>query len=384
MDLPKGKLAIGCRLVFKTKLRLDGIVDRYKAKLVAKGYAQQYGIDYEETFAQCQRLSICMVLALAVQHGWDIHQLDVKSTFFNDTLVKEVYMEQPPGFAKKGTEHLVCRLKKALGSQALRAWYSRIHDYCMHHGFVRSPSETNLYVKINDSQFTIVALYVDDMIVIGNNEQEIDSLKADMKKTFEMSDMGLLHYFLGVESTIDFTLYMELIGSLIYLTITWLDISFAIGLRSRFIFMFDPQQSHLKSAKRILRYLKGMTDFVLEFTQNSYFKLTGHSDFDWAGCVDSWKSTGGYCFNLGLAVIFWCSRKQFAVALFFIEAKYRVVVKVACETTWLRRLLADVGVDWEGPTTIFCNNQSVLKIVRNLVFHERTKYFEVHLHFIRE
>lgn len=125
---------------------------------------------------------IRMVLVLTAQHGWDIHQSDVKSTFFNGTLVEEVYMEKPPSFAKRGKEHLVCKLRKALYDlkQAPKAWYSRIHDYFVHHGFVKSPSKTNLYGKVNDSQRTIVALYVDDMVVTRNSEHEIDNLKMDM------------------------------------------------------------------------------------------------------------------------------------------------------------------------------------------------------------
>ncbi|KAL0341548.1 UNVERIFIED_CONTAM: Retrovirus-related Pol polyprotein from transposon RE2 [Sesamum calycinum] len=173
-----------------------------KARLVAKGYSQLPGIDYTETFAPVARLdTIRALIAIAANKKWKIYQMDVKSAFLNGYIDEEIYVEQPQGFIAKGSEEKVLRLKKALYGlkQAPRAWYSRIDKYFMDRGFRRSLSEPTLYIKSQGNDTLIVSLYVDDLIYTGNNEKMIQDFKEDMMKTFEMSDLGLMHFFLGIE-----------------------------------------------------------------------------------------------------------------------------------------------------------------------------------------
>ena len=184
------------------------------------------------------------------------------------------------------------------------------------------------------------------------------------------------------EKPVDGTLFRQLVGSLIYLTTTRLDITFAVGVISKY--MTSPKQNHWKAAKRILRYLRGTLQFGLEYMHTGNFRLQGYADSDWAGCIDSWKSTFGYCFSLGSVAVSWSSKKQPNVALSSTEAEYKVAVIAACEKIWLRRILADIGLHQEEATKLFCDNQSVLKIAKNLVFHAQTKHIEVHHHFIKE
>ena len=201
-DLPPGKKAIGTKWVYKLKCKLDGSVERYKARLVAKGYAQEKGIDYEETFAPtCRMTTVQSICALAAHNGWNVHQLDIKTAFLNGDLHEEVYVTQPRGFVQKGQENRVCRLHKALYGlkQAPRAWFEKIHAYLTAQGFQNSPRESTLYVKCVGDVILIIALYVDDMLLTGPNETHIAEFKANLNASFEMSDLGLLHHYLGIQ-----------------------------------------------------------------------------------------------------------------------------------------------------------------------------------------
>lgn len=250
-----------------------------------KGYAQVFGVDFSETFAPVARLdTIRMLLALAAQKGWKVYHLDVKSAFLNGYLQEEIFVEQPEGFHVKGHEEKVYKLKKALYGlkQAPRAWYSRIDDYLQKLGFVKSPSEATLYVKLMDANVIIVSVYVDDLLVTGNEEKLILEFKAEMLQVFEMTDLGLMSFFLGLEvkqdqdavficqkkyareilkkfcmencsstttpmnqkekfskddgaDKVDEQKFRSLIGCLMYLTATRPDIMFSVSLLSRFM-----------------------------------------------------------------------------------------------------------------------------------------------------
>ena len=375
--------------------------------------------------------TIRLVLALAAQFNWTVHQMDVKSAFLNGDLQEEVYMTQPPGFKVANQSQKVCRLVKALYGlkQAPRAWYMKIDKYLTDHGFQRSPSDANLYIKHTGDDILFVVVYVDDLIITGSSAHLIHGIKQDLCSTFDMTDLGLLHYCLGVEvwqtenniflsqskyarnlverfrmqdckptttpmepglklsaqsssPLVDETLFRQLVGSLIYLTATRPDISFAVSYISRF--MSAPKADHWIAAKRVLRYVRGTLDYGLLYTRSSDPTLSGYTDSDWAGSVDDRKSTAGYVFSLGSGAITWASKKQQAVALSSTEAEYRGAVKASCEAVWLRRMLADMHVSQAGPTPLFCDNQGVLKLAKNPVFHERTKHVEIHCHYIRQ
>eukprot|EP01018_Ginkgo_biloba_P024032 Gb_18989 [translate_table: standard] len=201
VEFSKEKEAIGCKWVFRTKYKADGTIDKHKVRLVVKGYTQKEGIEYEETSAPTAKMiTIRLVLAIAAQLGWKVHQMDVKSDFLNGDLEEGVYMQQPEGFKVKGKEKLVCRLDKALYGlkQAPRAWYIKIDEHLRGSGFQRSASDPNLYIK-KDGDLVILVVYVDDLVITGNSLKLIDEVKGDLGKAFEMTDLGLLHYCLGIE-----------------------------------------------------------------------------------------------------------------------------------------------------------------------------------------
>jgi hypothetical protein len=198
---PQDKSVVSSRWLYKVKQAADGSVEKHKARFVARGFSQVEGIDYDETFAPVARYSsIRSMLALSAQMGWKIHQMDVKTAFLNGKIEEEVYIEQPEGFETFDRESHVCRLKRALYGlkQAPRAWYTRIDNYFTGLGFTKSEADANLYHIMVEGKPLIIVLYVDDLILTGD-DQLIKSCKEDLAREFEMKDMGLMHYFLGME-----------------------------------------------------------------------------------------------------------------------------------------------------------------------------------------
>ena len=200
MPRPQGKKVVGSRWIYTMKHAADGSVEKYKACFVAKGFSQKAGIDYEETFAPVARYSsIRTIISLATEIGWRVHQMDVKTTFLNGVIEEEVYIEQPKGFDVENRETHVCRPHQVLYGlkQAPRAWYSRIDSYLREMGFQGSEADHNLYFLTGEVPLILV-LYVDDLFLIGD-ERLIRDCKSNLAMEFEMKDLGLVHYFLGLE-----------------------------------------------------------------------------------------------------------------------------------------------------------------------------------------
>ncbi|KAI5327801.1 hypothetical protein L3X38_027197 [Prunus dulcis] len=310
VERPTDKPVIGVKWVFKTKLNLDGTVQKHKARLVAKGYAQKPGIDYNETFAPVARLdTIRTLIALAAQKGWKLFQLDVKSAFLNGVLEEEVYTEQPGGFEVKTASHKVYKLKKALYGlkQAPRAWYSEIDTYLTSCNFKRSTSEATLYTRTDEEGKLIIAsTYVDDIVYPGNNNALLSEFKRHMMQKYEMTDLGLLHHFLGMG---------------VLQTVKW----------------------GVYSSKQ-------------------------------AGSEDDSRSTSGYAFSFGSGVFSWASVKQNTVALSTAEAEYVSAAEATAQAIWLRFVLDNFGEMQPDATPLFCDNMSAISMVKNPVFHQKTRH----------
>ena len=305
VDLPLGVKPIGLKWVFKVKRNADGSVIKYKARLVAKGYVQKQGIDYDEVFAPVARIeTIRLIIALAASKGWEIHHLDVKTAFLHGDLREEVFVTQPEGFEVAGEEHKVYKLKKALYGlkQAPRAWNQKLNKILKEFSFQRCSKDPSVYKKEEKSGTLIVAVYVDDLLVTGTSLAQILRFKKEMTTKFELSDLGKLTYYLGIEVCQDhrgITLkqdmyarkimeecgmaacnsvstpmdvnvklsrsaeeksinerdYRRSIGCLRYLLHTRPDLSFSVGILSRY--MHDPKQSHGAALKQVMRYLRG-------------------------------------------------------------------------------------------------------------------------------
>jgi len=201
VELPKGKRLVGCRWVFTVKYKSDGSIERYKARLVAKGYTQTYGIDYLETFAPVAKMNtVRILLSLAAVFNWNLQQFDVKNAFLHGDLDEEIYMEVPPAFeSKKG---MVCRLKKALYGlkQSPRAWFGRFTKVMIKLGYRQSQGDHTLFIRHSKTgKVTALLVYVDDIIVTGDDSEEMQSLKKCLFKEFDIKELGKLKYFLGIE-----------------------------------------------------------------------------------------------------------------------------------------------------------------------------------------
>ena len=202
--LPNGKRPVGCRWVFTIKRRLGGSVERYKARLVAKVYTQTYGVDYSETFSPVAKMNtIRVLLSVAANKNWPLHQFDVTNAFLHGELKEEeeVYMEAPPGFAADFKIGEGCRLRKTLYGlkQSPRVWFGNFAGAMISYGYKQSNSDHTLFLKKKGDKITCLIIYVDDMIITGDDLEEIESLKRNLFREFEMKDLGDLKYFLGIE-----------------------------------------------------------------------------------------------------------------------------------------------------------------------------------------
>uniref|UniRef100_A0A2N9FBP6 Integrase catalytic domain-containing protein n=1 Tax=Fagus sylvatica TaxID=28930 RepID=A0A2N9FBP6_FAGSY len=384
VDLPHGKSAIGCKWVYKIKTKSDGSIERYKARLVAKGYAQEYGIDYEETFAPVARItSVRSLLAIAAVHQWPLFQMDVKNAFLNGDLTEEVYMQAPPGYSDCPDK--VCLLRRALYGlkQAPRAWFAKFSSIVHQFGFSSSSHDTTLFIRRSDKGLEVSsdstgyylsqAKYASDLLSrAGLTDTKVVSTPLEMNARLTPLDGTPLS---------DATLYRQLVGSLVYLTVTRPDIAHAVHLVSQFL--SAPHSTHYAAVLHILRYIKGTMFHGLHFSAHSTLDLCAYSDADWAGDPTDRRSTTGFCFFLGDSLISWRSKKQHIVSRSSTEAEYRALADTTSELLALRWLLEDMGVTHSSPTVIHCDNRSAIQIAHNDVFHERTKHIEIDCHLVR-
>ncbi|KAJ7969877.1 Retrovirus-related Pol polyprotein from transposon TNT 1-94 [Quillaja saponaria] len=396
--LPYGKRAVGCKWVFTIKKKANGTIERYKARLVARGFTQTYGVDYQETFAHVAKMnSIRVLISCAVNLGWDLQQLDVKNAFLHGDLAEEVYMEIPPGFSCQKTEGKVCKLKKSLYGlkQSPRAWFDRFRKAMLSFGYQQSNADHTMFVKHCYGRITILIVYVDDIVVTGDNPIEgifLSQRKYVLDLLEETGMLGCRPANTPIEANhklqsgdgecVDRERYQRLVGKLLYLSHTRSDIAYAVSVVSQF--MHDPHSAHLDAVHRILRYLKSAPGKGLLFENHKSLKLEVYTDVDWAGSLDDMRSTSGYCIFVGGNLMSWRSKKQTVVARSSAEAEYRAMAHGTCELLWLKRLMEDLRLTVEKPILLYCDNIVAINIAHNPVQHDRTKHIEIDRHFIKE
>ncbi|GJX80722.1 putative ribonuclease H-like domain-containing protein [Tanacetum coccineum] len=363
VDLPNGKRAIGTKWVFRNKKDDRGIVIRNKARLVAQGHTQDEGINYDEVFAPVVRIeAIRLFLAYASFKDFVVYQMDVKSAFLYGKIAEEVYVCQPPGFEDPDFPDRVYKVEKALYGlhQALRAWYETLSTYLLDNGFQRGKIDKTLFIKRHKGDILLVQVYVDDIIFGSTNKELCIAFEKLMHEKFQMSSMGELTFFLGLQvkqkkddifisqdkyvaeilkkfgftdvktastpmetqkpllkdedgEEVDVHIYRSMIGSLMYLTSSRPDIMFAVCACARY--QVNPKVSHLHAVKRIFRYLKGQPRLGLWYPKDSPFDLVAYTDSDYAGAsLDRKSTTGGYQL-LGCRLISWQCKKHTVVAV---------------------------------------------------------------------
>ncbi|GKE44473.1 putative ribonuclease H-like domain-containing protein, partial [Tanacetum coccineum] len=357
VDCPKGVRPIGTKWVLKNKKDERGIVIRNKARLVTHGHTQEEGIDYEEVFTPVARIkAIRLFLAYASYMGFTVYQMDVKSAFLYETIDEEVYVMQPPGFQDPGFPDKVYKVEKAMYGlhQAPRAWYGTLSKYLLDNGFQRGTIDQTLFIRKHKGEFLLVQVYVDYIIFGLSNLKLCIGFEALMHDKFQMSAMGELNFFLGLQvlqkkdgifisqdkyvgdilkmlgfidirsaktpmdrenpwgkdgtgKDVELHLYRSMIGSLMYLTTSRSNIMFSVCAGARY--QVTPKECHLHTVKRIFRYLKGHPKLGLWYPKESPFDLVAYSDSDYGGANQDKKSTTGGCQFLGRRLISWQCKK---------------------------------------------------------------------------
>ncbi|XP_071704256.1 uncharacterized mitochondrial protein AtMg00810-like [Rutidosis leptorrhynchoides] len=331
----------------------DGSIEKYKARLVTQGFTQVLDMDYSTTSSPVVKAStVLVILSLAVLNKWHLHQSDVKNAFLNGNLMDTVYIEQPPGFVDT------------------------------------SRADTSLFVFKKDAFVLYLLVYVADIILTGNNATLLRYFISRLHKEFHITDLGKLGYFFGLEVSYhdsgiflsqskyahdilaraqlldikpsatslstsayftsqgkpysDPTQYHSLVGALQYLTITRLDLSYAVNHVSQFL--HAPTQEHFQGVKRILRYVKGMLSYGLSFLHSPTPTILGYSDANWARCIETRRSTYGYSVFLGGNLVSWSAKKQPTVSRSSCESEYHALANTATEIIWLTHLLKELHV----------------------------------------
>ncbi|KAJ9537137.1 hypothetical protein OSB04_029870 [Centaurea solstitialis] len=431
VDLPKGHRVISTKWIFRNKKDERGIVIKNKARLVAQGYTQEEGIDYDEVFAPVARIeAIRLFLAFASFKNFKVYQMDVKSAFLYGKIEEEVYVSQPPGFEDPNNLDKVYRLNKALYGlhQAPRAWYDTLSTYLLENGFSRGVIDKTLFIKREKQDILLVQIYVDDILFGSTKSSLCKDFETLMHKRFKMSAMGELTFFLGLQveqkkdgifihqtkyvhdilakfgfrdvkpvstpmearkqiatdvagKEVDVHQYRSMIGSLMYLTASRPDIMFAVCVCARF--QVQPKESHLQAVKRIFRYLKGQPCLGLWYPNDSSFDLLAYTDSDYGGANMDRKSTSGGCQFLGTRLVSWQCKKQTSVSTSTAEAEYIAAANCCSQVLWIQNQMLDYGLTFLN-TPIYIDNTSAISIVNNPVKHSKTKHIEIRFHFIRD
>jgi len=421
----KTQRLVEMKWVLNKKFKADGSFDKYKARLVARGFTRTHGIDYLDSYCPTPKPSIIRVLLMkALENKWVVKQLDVKSAFLNGVLKNDVYCKPIQGMNIPTGK--VVKLKKALYGlqEAGREWYQTYRNALLNIGFKETKMEPCLFIKVHELSIIYVLLYIDDQLIVGQ-EVPVEATIKEICSLFEMNNFGIISSYLGVnheflngdyylgqkkmvddiiikfklsdskisqfplsktvktdyERCVEGVPYREIVGSLMYLgTMTRPDIMFSVSWLSRYL--EKPSKYQWMEAKRVVRYLKGTKDYALKISTTTKKRLVVYTDSDFADGSD-YKSTSGCVVCLGRTVLSWFSRKQSITALSTTEAEFIALGESIRELLFWKSALEELKVDITE-AVIYCDNQSAIKIALGECLNARTKHFGVILQRVRD
>lgn len=433
VSLPNDQVAIPLKWVYQLKHDAGGNIVKHKARIVVKGFMQEHGKNFSETFAPVAKFTtLRILLSIAASENLSIHQMDVSSAFLQGDLKEDVYVCQPVGYEVRDKEHMVYKLNKSLYGlkQAPFQWNQTIHQFLISIDFKRSATDWCVYTMISSSESAYLLVYVDDLIIAGSSEALVKHIKVRLQKRFDIKDLGPISYFLGIsierdqakqsiylsqksyaksilekfgfqdckpvqtpqevgyrsdnvtDSTEKFP-YREAVGSLMYLMVsTRPDLASVISVLSRKLDSYD--KSDIVLLKRTLRYLNGSIDLKLELGgKRDTLNFYGYVDADWAGSSDR-KSTSGYVLKINGGSVVWASKRQSTVALSTTEAEYIAASAAVQEIIWCRSLLMELNYPCKDPTILFEDNKGCISVSENTKNHGRSKHYDIKYHFVRE
>ena len=431
VQLPPDRKAIGCKWLFKTKEDEKGNIVRYKARLVAQGFTQKFGVDFDEVFAPVARQeTFRILLTIASRRKMVAKHVDVKTAYLHGKLEETIYMKQPAGYST-GDDKTVCRLKKSLYGlkQSARVWNHKIDAVFKKLGFGQAKADPCLYVRKTGKSTAYIIIYVDDMVVAAETEEEFEAIFNGLQQHFTVTNLGDLKHFLGmeVERAVDGfklnqqkyinklasrfgledakaskipldpaylqqkeendqlpnnTNYLSLIGGLLYIAVhTRPDIAVSTSILAQK--SSRPTQLDWQEAKRVLRYLMGTSDHKLHLGSTGA-GLEMYVDADWAGDHRDRKSNSGYLVRFGGGLVSWGSRKQSCVALSSTEAELVALTEGCQELVWIRKLLGEFGIAINRAVPTYEDNQSCIKLVDGNKVEKRTKHIETRYFYVRD
>ncbi|GJV30528.1 retrovirus-related pol polyprotein from transposon TNT 1-94 [Tanacetum coccineum] len=422
---------IALKWIYKVKLDEYDDVLKNKAHVVAKGFRQEEGLDFKESFAPVSMLeAIRIFLANAASKNMTVYQMDVKTAFLNGELKEEVYVSQPEGFVDPDLPNHVHHLKKALYGlkQAPKAWYDTLSKFLLAQGFYKGVVDPTLFIRKTGKHTLHVQIYVDDIIFASTDPRDCDHFSNKMSSKFQMSMMGQISFFLGLQisqnprgifinqskyskeilnkfdlhnsdpidtpmvertkldedlsgNPIDQTQYRGMVGCLMYLIASRPDLVFAVCMCARY--QSKPTKKHLEAVKRIFRYIQGTINMGLWYPKDTAMALRAYTDADHAGCQDTRRSTSGRAQLLGDKLVSWSSKKQTSTSISSTEAEYIAMSGCCAQILWMRSQLSDYGFAYNH-VPLYCDNKSVIALYYNNVQHSRAKHIDIRHHFIRE
>jgi hypothetical protein len=435
---PPGCNIVSSKWVFQIKCKSNGSVDKYKAHLVAQGFTQIYSTDYFETYSPVAKLaSLWTILTLAVQEDWDINCFDFDGAYLNGKLGEDedIYMKNPPGYNEDN--ETVKHIKKSFYrlKQAGQKWYNTLKHTLADLGFQVSNVDPGVFPTRNGDHLTIITVHVDDCTITSSSAELVQDYKWKINKCHSITDLGLIHWLLGIKVTQDRqahtislsqesyintiidcfelgsantipspiipgisystkdapadqteavcmakTPYWEAISSLMYAAVaTCPDISFAVSTLLQFLENLG--EAHWEAVKQVFHYLAGTKGHTLTYGGERQ-ELTGYTDTDGLS-QDHQRAISGHTFFINRGVISWSSHKQELITLSTAKAKYVAATHAPKEGIWLCQLISKLFSSIDNPTPLYCDNQAALTLATTDNFHVQTKHIDIHYHFIQ-